>query len=1126
MRTWGLKQLIQQLSLIMWAAALIIVFAFAQCMAVPAAYAQATTANLSGTVIDGTGAVVPDVRIIVMSTTLGLQRQATTNKDGYFTIPLLPPGAYTLTAEMPGFAFVSVSDIVLQVSINSSIQLILKPKSIAESIDVQAANSIGASDNRIDTTNATLKYSITNRQVISLPVFTSDLGRNALGVFPFLVPGVSPTTTLGSARSDANRLGNQMSINGSRPSSISFNLDGGDNNDHELNQAASPLPSPDALQEFTVVTSNYQADLGRSSGGILNALVKSGTSKLRGNLRYIEINEALNARGFFDPRVPLDRLNTFGGQMGGPIKLPRIFNSRDRAFFFLDYEGTRSGREALSNAVLPSESERTGKFDNLFERRPRDPLTGQRFPQGIIPEIRISPIARLYLERFIPLPNSGERNFVRLLLTQFQTDQITSRLDCRIAEADTLSATFYSTISTINADTGNLPVGSKTATHSRNQNVILRETHIFSTRTVNQFIGTVARFVSSDVHIASGATGVNPAALGFTGIHPQSAVSLGAPSVSIFATDVRITTGADSVTARTTWQIKDDLSYARGDQALKFGAEVRGFIQSTSIGSNNGSFTFSNVNTFGTGNDIADFLLGIPFSYNQTTGSTRYPRQKAFYVYAMDDWRLRSNVTINLGLRYELVPPVNDGLDQVSAFRPGQKSEHFPDAPPGLLFAGDRDPLLGTVPRGLYSTDKNNLAPRLGVAYSPKPGSGWLKVLLGESKTALRAAWGIFYDQTLGLSFTQVSSTQPFSVTQVLDAGQARSFADPFGALPNLWPLDLGKRDFIGIPQLETIAPGFRTAYTYQYNFTLQRELPGSLLLEAAYVGNHSFKLSRQRELNEGVVGPGADASNLQSRRVYPHLGSILSEESSGRARYDSFQLGLRRRFSNGLMLDGSYVFGKAFDNGSSSFSGSFTNPFRWARSAYDRTHNFVVSYSYDFPNRRFTVVLNSLLNGWGISGITEFRSGLPMDINQSLDTTLTARFQLGNPDFVAPYIRLDPRKNQTIVVDGNPQTGNFFFNPNSFHAVAVDDYKQARPGTLGRNVFDGPGLNLWSVSIIKRFRISEPHQIVFRSDIRNVFNHANFQTPSLRADDGFTFGQVSLAAPGRNVQLSLRYSF
>jgi hypothetical protein len=187
MRTWGLKQSIQELSLIMWVTVLIIAFAYAECLVVPAAHAQATTTNLSGTVMDGAGAVVPDVRVIVISNNLGLQRRATTNNDGYFTIPLLPADTYTLTAEMPGFAFVTVNDIVLQVSINSSIQIILKPKTISESIDVQAANSIGASDNRIDITNATVKYAITNRQVISLPVFTSDLGRNALGVFPFLV---------------------------------------------------------------------------------------------------------------------------------------------------------------------------------------------------------------------------------------------------------------------------------------------------------------------------------------------------------------------------------------------------------------------------------------------------------------------------------------------------------------------------------------------------------------------------------------------------------------------------------------------------------------------------------------------------------------------------------------------------------------------------------------------------------------------------------------------------------------------------------------------------------------------------------------------------------------------------
>src|SRR4030095_13285617 len=301
---------------------------------------------------------------------------------------------------------------------------------------------------------------------------------NALGVLPFLVPGVSPTTTSGSARSDANRLGSQMSINGSRPSSISFNLEGGDNNDHGLNQAASPLPNPDVLQEFSVITSNYQADLGRSSGGVINAVIKSGTNKYRGNIRHYLVNEALNARGFFDQQVPLDRLNTYGGQLGGPLNLTHIFGNGRRAFFFVDYEGTHSGREALTNLILPSELERRGNFGGLPpSAQPRDPLTGKPFPGGAIPDNLIDPISQTYLKRYVPLPNDGERNFRELLLTRFRTDQITARLDFNAGQSETLSVSFFSTVSTVNADTGSLPAGSRADSHFRNQNLILRQMH-------------------------------------------------------------------------------------------------------------------------------------------------------------------------------------------------------------------------------------------------------------------------------------------------------------------------------------------------------------------------------------------------------------------------------------------------------------------------------------------------------------------------------------------------------------------------------------------------------------------------------------------------------------------------
>jgi hypothetical protein len=1100
---------------------------------VPAAAAQATSANLSGTVVDEAGAVVPDVKVTLMSNSTGFQRQTSTDAAGHFVIPLLPPGAYTLTAEMPGFASVTVDDVVVQVSINSTLQIVLVPSALAESIDVAAEGQVAGSRNQIDITNATAKYSVTNEQVISLPVLTTTLGRNTLGVLPFLVPGVSPATPFGSAQSEANRRGNQMSINGSRPSSISFNFEGGDDNDHELNQAAAPLPNPDVLQEFTVITSSYQADLGRSSGGIINAVAKSGTSRLGGNLRYFVINEALNARGFFDTRVPLDRMNTFGGQVGGPLALPGLFKGGKRTFFFFDYEGTRSNREALSTLVVPGRREREGDFSHLpVGERPIDPLTKKRFPDGIIPKERFNPISLVYLDRFIPLPNDGERTFRQLLPTGFQNDQLTARFDHRINSAGNLSVTFFSNVSDVDAGTARLPVGSKTISSASNHNLVMRETHILSPRTVNQLTATLTRFLDARRLISPGATGVHPSEIGFTGIHPQSMEFIGVPSVIINGMTGRVVTGEGSDSAKTTWQLKDDLSYVGGEHTLKLGGELRGFIQNTSVANNNGSFTFSGFTSNSTRSAIGDFLLGIPAFYTQTSGSTRYPRQQAYYFYVMDDWRARPNLTLNAGLRYELVPTLKDEQDQVNVFRPGRQSERFPAAPAGLLFVGDPDPMLGTVPRGGYPADKNNFAPRLGVAYSPAPGGGLLKLLFGENRTALRAGGGLFYDQTYGFTFSQFTFAQPFSISQTINSAQmavaGSTFANPFGSLPNQWPVNLGDGLFTAAPQIQPFDPAFRTAYTYQYNLTIQRELPLDLLVEVAYVGNNSFKLNRERELNTSTVRPGSTAFDLLARKLYPQFGRIPSQESTGRARYDSLQVRLTRRFAGGLSIDGSYVYGKSVDDGSGPLLSGVTDPFRRARSSFDRTHSFVASYTYSLGGAGLGGVLGHMLGGWQVAGITEMRSGMPMDIFQESDTTLTGAHLVGTPDYVGPYVRYDPREYRTIVVDGVSHSGNFYFDPNAFRPFTARDHTQARPGTLGRNMFDGPGINLWSFSIIRRIPVGESRQIIFRSDIRNVFNRAHFQLQSstLQARADLPLGQVLSAAPGRNVQLSVRFSF
>ena len=1089
--------------------------------------AQENTASIQGRISDSKGAVVVDAKITAINDTLGIQRETTSNREGFFVIPLLPAGTYTVTAEMPGFATVRVVDVVLQVNINAYVPLVLNPAPVAETV------SVAAESNQIDATNATVKYSVTNEQVRGLPVMVSTTGRNPLTILPFLVPGVSPANNYATANFTTNTRGGDMSVNGARTTSTSYNFEGGDNNNYEENTAASTLPNPDALQEFTILTNNYQADQGRSVGGIVNAVTKTGTKKLSGNVRYYLVNEGLNARGFFDTKVPVNRLHTYGGQLGGPIVIPWLYNGRDRTFFFFDYEGTQSQLGTTFNATVPSAAERAGNFSALpTAQRPRDPNTRQPFPGGIIPETRFNPIGRLYLGRFVPLPNNGARGFTTELVTDRRNNQYTGRFDHNFSAGDHLSATFFNSISDTDAGAfGFFPIGTRRIGRNRTLNFVISENHSFSARTVNQITATVVRTINRTNTQAPGATGVDPREFGFTGINPQTTRFLGIPAISALQAGIRIDpTSGSFEDFGTTWQLKDDLSHARGNHSLKFGGGMLGFILNKFTGNNNGNFSFTNSPARGTNNAIADLLLGLPNSYSQTTGNSIFPRQRSYFGYVMDDWRAKPNLTLNLGLRYEFAPPLHDELDQVSVFRAGQKSQRFPKAPVGLLFAGDPDPILGVVPRAGYPTDKNNFAPRLGIAYSPQPRSGWLLKLFGDRRTAIRAGWGVFYDTTHGRTFTEVRSTQPFSVTTSLNAAQMTAaggtFANPFGTLPNPFPLDLSARIFAGTPQVQPFDPDFRTAYTYQYNFTIQRELPWSLLMEVAYVGSNSFKQNRERQINFATVGINATPDNFQQRRLFPLLGDILSQESTGRANYNAAQLRLSRRFKQGLAFDGSYVFAKALDNASTTSRGFAGDVFRWARGDFDRTHNFVLSYTYEIPSGKGGRLRNLLLGDWQLGGFTEFRSGLPFTITQSSDPTLSGIFGNGSPDFVGPFVTFNPREVRTIVVDGIPVTGNFFFDPNAFRRVEPTNSAQAREGNLGRNVFDGPSINLWSLSIIKRIHIAESHALELRADIRNLFNHALFAQPSPELDATPVPGLIVSSGPGRNVQVSLRYSF
>jgi len=1104
------------------------------------ASAQSATAALSGTVVDEKGAAVPDVAVTVTNEATALRRQTSTNAEGYFTAPLLPPGVYTVAALREGFAPVEVRGLELNVNDQRALLITLKVGAVTASTTVEA---VEANANKVDITNATVKFSVNNELVRGLPVLTSATGRNTLALLPFLAPGVNPIDTTGTSQGN-NVLGDSMSVNGARPNSNSFNFHGSDNNEPEVNRALSPFPNPDALQEFTILTNSYAADEGRSAGGIVNAVTKSGGNQWHGNLRYIGVNEAPGARSFFDREKPINRLHTFGGQLGGPVTIPGLYRGRDRTFFFFDYEGSRSRRgRTFTYAGVLSDKERAGDFSDLpAAQRPRDPLTNQPFPGGLIPANRISPISRAFIDQFLPRPNNGTRGFTTTVVNTFSNNATTARVDQNIGKSDSLNIVlFHNPPESAIGTSVVLPTSFRRHSLQDSWNAALSETHVFAPRLVNQFTAGLGRLTRGWTNTLPGAIGVAPQDFGFTGVKPQTEKYLALPAINLSGTSIRFdpTFGAEE-TANTTWQIKDDLSYSLGDHNLKFGADARRYIINLSRANNNGSFSFRGVTTARTRNTIADFLLGLPFSFSQNTGATIYPRQTGLFFYGMDDWRARSNLTIQLGLRYELIPPLTDKLAQASVFRPGRKSQRFPNAPAGILFAGDPDPILGVAPSGGYPADKNNFAPRIGLAFSPKAATGWQRGLFGEGKTAIRAAWGVFYDATLGEASTQVKLNQPFSVSHTLTAAQIAAaggaFADPYGSSPNPFPLDLGRRAFVGPPVIDPFDPDFRTAYTYQYNLTIQRELPGSLLLQLAYVGSNSFKQSRERELNLAVVGPGATPDNVQERRVYPLLGSIPNQESTGRARYDSAQLSVTRRFRNQLSFGGSYTFSKSLDTGTQAIFDFTAGADRWGRSDYDRRHNLTLHYTWSLPKLKLSPLPDLLLNGWELGGITQIRSGLPLAIVQFTDPTLTSgNIAQGVPDLVGPFRRFDPRRTQTLIVNrpesigGGTEavTGNFFFDPAAFRAVPIGDPAKARNGNLGRNVFDGPGINQWDLTIIKRVKLAERRHFEFRADISNLFNHALFNQPNTTVDDAsLMFGQVTLAAPGRVIQFSLRYGF
>ncbi len=1071
------------------------VFVFALLLVIPAvgcleARAQ-TTGTIYGTVTDTAGAAIGGAIVTIKNLDTNQTRSATTGEAGSYSVTLLPVGPYNVMIEAAGFRLFIREKLELEVNANLRVDGRLEVGEVTERVVVTAEVP------QIDTASSTLGKVVEERRIVELPLN----GRNflQLGVLQSgVVPPPSNINMLGSGtNSTPGGTSFNFSVNGQRLTSNNHLMDGV-NNVEPFSGAAMVIPSPDSLREFRILTNAYTAEFGRAGGSIVTVITKSGSNRFHGSVYEFLRNDVFDARNFFSPEVPALKQHQFGGTFGGRIV-------RDKTFFFGSYEGFRQTKGVPQSTSVPSLLVRQGDFSQEAIK-PIDPLTGQRFPNDIIPQQRIDPVARNVLTLY-PLPNTGTNRWSGAPVAENDRDQFVVRIDHNLTERNTIAGRYIldqgSLISpggsnVLNLGNVNVP-GFALETANRFQNLMISDTHIFSQRVINDFRFSYQRAnLTNETPIVT----QDPAAIGFT--YPTAVDVKAMPGIAVAGYTAL---GYNFFNERLTnfYQILDNLSVNAGDHSLKFGGEVRhtrvfGLFPSIAFG----SFGFTGLVT---GNPLGDLLLGRPFLFLQAGGKAdKKMRQTAFYLYALDDFRVRRNLTLNLGLRYEVAPGFKGKEHLVLTYKEGQQSTFNPQYPTGLLRPTDPG-----VPATLFPTGKLNFAPRVGIAWDP----------FSDGKSSVRAGYGIFYDDS---SLVQIYTVQqPPDFQPITSTVFPPSFADPFlGNSPFNPPLTFPLAFPNGFTTTWT-APDYKLPYIQHWNLTLQRQLTDALAVEVAYVGNKGTRLQGTTDANQAVWAPGATPQNALARRPNPRIGNVLEISSRFNSNYHGLQTTVTQRLSRGLSFQAAYTWSKAIDD-TSLPTGFFQVPGQQSRpqnsldikaergrSAFDIRHRFVTSYIYELPFfKQSTGLTSHLLGGWKLNGIFQLQSGYPFTIIDTGDP---------NRDTVADNDRTNVIRNPSL--PSGQRTPDRWFDTGAFQRFTPPAF-----GNASRNMLDADGIVNFDMGLGKDFRFSEQRRLEFRWEIFNVFNHTNF-APPVNDLNAASFGRVlRTSTPERQMQFGLRFVF
>jgi hypothetical protein len=1049
-------------------------------------------ATLSGTVRDSSAATVETVKVKLLNAATGEAFAGVTASNGNYTIPLIKPGDYELTAEATGFKQYRQTGVRLETGSSVRIDFVLEVGGVSESVTIEAAAPL------LNTDNSSVGSVVRNSTIANMPLIDRRAAQLAR-LNGFVVQ---------------NGNGSNFAMAGGRGNNAMWTIDGGNAQNILLGVATLVYDPPvESLEEFNVEISNYKAELGRSGGGYVQMTTKSGTNQLHGSLYEFLRNDRLDARNFFASSKPVLRYNQFGASLGGPIR-------KDKTFFFANYEGLQIRRQQTILASVPTEAETRGDFSSLTTVV-RDPRSGTPFAGNVIPVTRLDPVGSA-IAGLYPAPNvSGARTRNNNFRANQPLNTTTNVGVARLDHSFSLNDRVYGRFLVNDSDTFNAPVFPVPGTdpfHSTSDNSFYSWSatwqHTFSPST------TLETRYSWDRRKANALSGGSDLGLatkyGIKGTNGRFFPQINIPGLTGFGTGnherLQVPIRGDHATAA--------LTKVRGSHTIKFGGEWR---RSTNddlwSGTGGGVFGF---NQTATGDALASLLTGWALSGSRAEALLLRTRASAIGGFVQTDWKVSPKLTLNLGLRWDLDVPRRELVDnRQNSF--DQFALNPLSGTPGLLTWSGRSGLSDFA----HNFDKNNFGPRVGFAYRAadkwviRGGSGLLYVGQYDQATPIVANIGF------GLRGDVVSPDGGRTAAFLLRDGLP-AIAAPSNELlvPDYGAVRPGQNPTLAV---EFFEPKGRTVpYLFNINLNIQRQLPGNTVVELGYLSTLGHKLTApgSRSINQvdpSRIGPG----NAQALRPFPQFSDVrVIAPTIGNSNYHGLNLRVDKRFSRGLQFNANYTWSKAIDDvesrdeaggnaGDNAFANQYDRRADRGLSGNHIAHRFIGSATWNLPLRSDRRAIQHIVGGWSASAIYEARSGSPFGVIENNAAAIYPTAATVRSSAVSDYARNANWRDNVLTEP--------FFNTASFVAPAQYTF-----GNLGRTVAIGPGAIIADLAVLKSVQIREQQRLQFRVELLNFLNHANFALPN-QSRGVANFGRISALANGnqaRITQLGLHYKF